>query len=230
VTPGRVPFAIALLGFLPACGEKDIPVATIADSEAPEAAAVPCTELDAGISDCPDGSFCSVTSCGSTGTCEPIPAADSCANAAYDPECGCDGVTYFNPCLRNAAGVSGRGPGATCAEKCGTLPPPEYCFPRTTATDCARKQTWVVLAPSYISNVPGSPGIPTFPDGGFGSPDEVCRGLEGLLEANFGFCWVLPDTCPSSGSRPTVSTCTSPSACLDACMEFKREGVYFACP
>jgi hypothetical protein len=38
-----------------------------------------------------------------------------------DPSCGCDGVTYWNDCLRRQSGVSGAGPGeclegaATCA-------------------------------------------------------------------------------------------------------------------
>jgi hypothetical protein len=57
-----------------------------------------------GIS-CPTGSFCELSSCGpdSSGVCKPQP--DLCA-AQSAPQCGCDGITYSNECLRQAAGAS----------------------------------------------------------------------------------------------------------------------------
>lgn len=39
------------------------------------------------------------------GTCAPRPRASSCSGE-FAPECGCDGVTYFNECVRLAQGVN----------------------------------------------------------------------------------------------------------------------------
>jgi hypothetical protein len=58
---------------------------------------------------CPDGQFCNFpieSYCGfadGSGVCEAIP--DACI-AQSEPVCGCDGNTYDNACLANAAGVS----------------------------------------------------------------------------------------------------------------------------
>ena len=53
-------------------------------------------------SDCPDGQFCSKNSCATlVGTCEDRPT--TCDNTE-SPVCGCDGITYWNDCIRRQHG------------------------------------------------------------------------------------------------------------------------------
>jgi hypothetical protein len=86
-----------------ACSDEAIVLATISESAS-----------DGGMhhemrcsmpSDCYEGSFCDKKgACDSPyGECEHHPVL--CGNEEHEV-CGCDGVTYFNDCLRKAAGVT----------------------------------------------------------------------------------------------------------------------------
>lgn len=73
-------------------------------------------------SDCAGTELCKVTACGDTGICAPRPPQQD----NYAPVCGCDGVTYWNEAIANAAGISKRTDGACALQalttaRCGGL-------------------------------------------------------------------------------------------------------------
>lgn len=60
--------------------------------------------------ECPMGWRCEKKACGdATGVCKQLPAACSEQESLV---CGCDGVTYFNDCVRSVCGSSSSMPGA----------------------------------------------------------------------------------------------------------------------
>jgi hypothetical protein len=55
-------------------------------------------------SPCENGDFCAKPTCDAPlGACEPRPTI---CGATAEPVCGCDGVNYYNDCLRRASGVA----------------------------------------------------------------------------------------------------------------------------
>jgi len=89
------------------CGPKDIVVAR--DQLSDGAAGRPC----AGAADCNPEELCELTSCSSTlGQCVLRPAV---CDDTQQIACGCDGVTYWNDCLRRRDGVSSSSSGQCVA-------------------------------------------------------------------------------------------------------------------
>jgi hypothetical protein len=127
---------VLALSLLAGCGPVDVPVVIVADGGSfMPPRGPPC----ANSGECMAGQLCEKSACGvALGRCILRPAF---CDGDSRPECGCDGVTYWNDCLRRAAGVEAieeRGPcsaprscsantpcpeGATCA----WLVPPDQC-------------------------------------------------------------------------------------------------------
>jgi hypothetical protein len=120
--------------------------------------------------DCPANAFCAMDSCTDDhGGCELRP--DLCDDTV-GPTCGCDGVNYWNDCLRRQAGVAsssigecldtavgcsdstaqGCPLGASCSRllfgsNCSTSPPPGTCWMLPSACpDGGSTETWTSCA------------------------------------------------------------------------------------
>lgn len=105
-----------------ACSEESITLATLPATDG-ATAPIRCTKP----TDCPNGTFCERTTCGdAAGTCELVPVG--CGNEEK-PVCGCDGITYFDDCLRRADAVTASTPGPCRVDKAVTCGGP-------TATPC----------------------------------------------------------------------------------------------
>lgn len=86
------------------CQATDIVIADIPVGDGGERAhhSEPCAES----ADCHDNEFCDKPTCDATsGRCHHRRVIDFCTTGGA-PVCGCDGVTYWNDCLREARGVS----------------------------------------------------------------------------------------------------------------------------
>jgi hypothetical protein len=90
----------ALTATTPSCTEPPIVLASVPSTDAGSPATpVRCVDSKS----CPAGSYCSKATCSSTtGSCALFPAV---CGQDENPVCGCDSVTYYNPCLSQAAGV-----------------------------------------------------------------------------------------------------------------------------
>ncbi len=202
--------SLAIFAATPGCSQDPVVVAMITDSSVEASPPLACGALDGGSVTCPDGSFCSSTTCGSPetpGTCEPIPTRESCADAGFDPQCGCNGTTYFNDCLRKAAHIGRVGEYPFCP----TPFPSGICNLNGLGSKCDAPLSCVAYDPVPATVTP--------------KPSDCSAGQQFFP----GTCWDLPDSCPSTSARQ-VRACGSPN-CVDACGALKDGGVLFvACP
>jgi hypothetical protein len=178
-----------------ACAPEEIVIATV-EHDAAARADRPCSRN----TDCHNGEECARPGCEQIGVCQGRPPL--CADSG--PICGCDGVTYWNDCLRLQHDVPAASPGpchqqgasseadagvaATCSDPSAQECPVPGAF-------CAR-----LLSP----------------------PDETCAQNVNAP----GRCWILPaGNCPPSApSDPTWISCADASLCEDPCTAI-RSGV-----
>lgn len=209
----RVSTALALsalgLALASACSNEEIVLATVGASEAGTGTGTGtrCVENK----DCEATMFCARRDCGdAAGTCELRPVV---CDEAPMPVCGCDGITYWNDCLRRTVGSTSMRPGECSgnARLCGKDGKPgggpggggrDACPP---GTACAR------LLP------PPDPGAPA-----------LCPPIVG------GTCWALPAVCPErSGPDRWLSCDPARTACISTCDAIRSGEPYaraFACP
>jgi hypothetical protein len=217
VTAARV-FAIAtlvatLLAIALACGSNPVTIATIV---ADAGHTTKCEVLDGsdGRGTC-DAGFCSRLSCGSTeGQCEAI-GSPGCEASGY--ECGCDGITYYNSCVRQQAQVSRATPG-----QCG---PGMHVIGCQLRDGCKPAHAGCgILAPITL-NLPT--GLPLDMDAG-SAFEQTCQNMPPFSGAQI--CWALPDTCPSSGAPLVQEPCPG-AACVPDCIALGSGvgGLYFQC-
>ncbi|MGE3674062.1 MAG: hypothetical protein AB7K71_30605 [Polyangiaceae bacterium] len=102
-------------------------------------------------SGCGGSMYCEPDGCGTlTGSCQPLePACDG----TFEPSCGCDGLTYWNPCVRAWAGVAEQHPGECdpgLAQKCSDSEPcsEPYATCVSIEPSCQTAECWVMPCPS----------------------------------------------------------------------------------
>lgn len=191
------PGVLAILGALAGirCGTVNVPVA---EMNAPASTAQACTTA----SDCPTGKFCDMPSCSAppdAGTCQTIPS--DCSDAGQQFRCGCDGLVYWNDCVRQQRG-------APVGQDCTAMSqPPLQCdrdrlpCPADSGAKCEELL--------------------------FGGCDLMAQSDGGFPVTMMPFtCWVLPEPCPPDtpdAADILYSTCDPSLRCKPLCMAIANE-------
>lgn len=208
------------MGGMPAAGSAGSPVLPAGGTVA-EAGNADMSEAGAGSTcqtdnDCEYGFSCEKKLCSdATGSCLQHPA---CFDQTPNPVCGCDGVTYWNDCLRKEAGIAASTPG-----QCGT--DAKLC---RSASDCGGTNP----ACGHLLFAPDTCGAGMMfgqhgPGPDQGPPPQ-------------GTCWALSDSCDPStdpfrwnecgtGQTTQTATCTDTCSALSAGRFFVKS-MAGACP
>lgn len=202
---------LAALALAPACSDEEIVLARLPPRSEVGTSGEGQRCVDG--ADCAGSSYCARSSCGDVaGTCEARPVV--CEEDAK-PVCGCDGVTYWNDCLRRAAGMT-----SARAGECGV-----------SGRECGRRMKG--------GPAPGSPdGAQGCPPGVVCArllPPEVDTTLPGSCPPDLsGTCWALPVVCPDRGGidrwvdcDPFHTSCVSTCDAIKSGLPHKRAT---ACP
>jgi hypothetical protein len=215
-----VVLALATAG--PGCGSPDVVVARLPQ---PDAGTIRCNVPgfdagggpapgdgggdaepgDANVEPCPSGSVCVPDTCNNgMGTC--VSPQTTCVGN-YAPVCGCDGVSYFNDCLRQSAGVQ--------------VAAPESCVfgavqQRTCDKGCPKSGAGVSACAAIVDLGDLTPFIDdagALFGGGMLIDDFLCAAAASLLDDRAPEqCWVVPRT--PAANQPSTFRSVDPTGCF----------------